>query len=176
MLGRRGFAVESAAARVCREAGGRVTLNMMVRDELRDALGCSARPRHQTAGSCRKRFATVWWHTTGHRHDFGVHVALRWLSEAWGCSQGRCSSPNSQTQEGAHLSRADWTARSGQIGGSGWRGWAGLRRCDRSCASWPGPKHGLNRPSSEAGQSRLGGYGGLQPWRAALLGLSLLPY
>ena len=32
MLGRRGFAVESAAARVCREVGGRVTLNMMVRD------------------------------------------------------------------------------------------------------------------------------------------------
>ena len=32
VLGRRGFAVESAAARVCREAGGRVTLNVMVRD------------------------------------------------------------------------------------------------------------------------------------------------
>ena len=32
MLGRRGFAVESAAARVCREAGGRVTTNVMVRD------------------------------------------------------------------------------------------------------------------------------------------------
>ena len=32
VLGRRGSAVESAAARVCREAGGRVTLNMMVRD------------------------------------------------------------------------------------------------------------------------------------------------
>ena len=32
VLGRRGFAVESAAARICREAGGRVTLNMMVRD------------------------------------------------------------------------------------------------------------------------------------------------
>ena len=32
VLGRRRFAVESAAARVCREAGGRVTVNMMVRD------------------------------------------------------------------------------------------------------------------------------------------------
>ena len=31
-LGRRGFALESAAARVCREAGGRVTTNAMVRD------------------------------------------------------------------------------------------------------------------------------------------------
>ena len=32
LLGRRGFAVESAGARVCREAGGRVGVNVMVRD------------------------------------------------------------------------------------------------------------------------------------------------
>ena len=31
-LGRRGFALESATARVCREAGGKVTTNVMVRD------------------------------------------------------------------------------------------------------------------------------------------------
>ena len=32
VMGRRGFAVESAAARVCREGGARVTTNVMVRD------------------------------------------------------------------------------------------------------------------------------------------------
>ena len=32
VLGRRGFALESAAARVCREAGGRVSANVLVRD------------------------------------------------------------------------------------------------------------------------------------------------
>ena len=32
VLGRRGFAVESAAARVCREAGARVSLNVLVQD------------------------------------------------------------------------------------------------------------------------------------------------
>ena len=32
VLGRRGFALESATARVCREAGGTVTTNVMVRD------------------------------------------------------------------------------------------------------------------------------------------------
>ena len=32
VLGRRGFAVESAVARVCREAGGRVATNLLVRD------------------------------------------------------------------------------------------------------------------------------------------------
>ena len=32
VLGRRGFAVESAAARICREGGGRVRTNVLVRD------------------------------------------------------------------------------------------------------------------------------------------------
>ena len=32
VLGRRGFALESAAARVCREAGDRVSANVLVRD------------------------------------------------------------------------------------------------------------------------------------------------
>ena len=32
VLGRRGFAVENAAARICREAGGRVSTNVWVRD------------------------------------------------------------------------------------------------------------------------------------------------
>ena len=32
LLGRRGFALESVAARICREAGGRVTTNVMFRD------------------------------------------------------------------------------------------------------------------------------------------------
>ena len=32
VLGRRGFAVESAAARICREAGARVMVNVFVRD------------------------------------------------------------------------------------------------------------------------------------------------
>ena len=32
VLGRRGFALESMLARICREAGGRVTTDIMVRD------------------------------------------------------------------------------------------------------------------------------------------------
>ena len=32
MLGRRGYALESVAARICREAGGRVRTNMFIRD------------------------------------------------------------------------------------------------------------------------------------------------
>ena len=44
MLGRRGFALESATARVCREAGGKVTTNVMVRDlDLDDPRAADAR-------------------------------------------------------------------------------------------------------------------------------------
>ena len=32
MLGRRGYALESIMARICREAGGRVRTNLMIRD------------------------------------------------------------------------------------------------------------------------------------------------
>ena len=40
VLGRRGFALESAAARVCREAGARVTTNVMVRDLVLLPMDC----------------------------------------------------------------------------------------------------------------------------------------
>ena len=72
VLGRRGFSVERE--RSCQS----LPRSRRASDPQHDGhgLGCSARPRHQTAGSCRRLFATVWWHTTGHRHDFGVHVAL----------------------------------------------------------------------------------------------------
>ena len=139
VLGRRGFAVESAAARVCHEAGGRVTLNMMVRDmDL-------AVPHAHTAGNCRRRFATVWGHTTGHARHGAAHrdgVALLTVRR-----QKERTCPE---LIGPHA-RARLVVLAGEVDG--------LRRRDRdrSCASWPGPKHGLNRPSSEAGQSKLGG-------------------
>ena len=49
VLGRRGFALESGTARVCREAGGRVTTNVMVRDlELDDPQAAGTQ-----VGNCR---------------------------------------------------------------------------------------------------------------------------
>ena len=49
VLGRRGFAVERAAARICREGGARVTVNMLVRDM---DLPCAERTRHTQIGNC----------------------------------------------------------------------------------------------------------------------------
>ena len=58
VLARRGFSVESVAARICREAGGRVTTNILVRDLDLDLEGPGdARKQHsawrKTKGGCR---------------------------------------------------------------------------------------------------------------------------
>ena len=48
VLGKRGFALESVTARVCREAGGRVTTNVLVGDldlEVPDRVGGAQLPR-----------------------------------------------------------------------------------------------------------------------------------
>ena len=65
VLGRRGYALESVAARICREAGGQVTTNVMVRD-LDLAVPHAADARR--VGSCGRWFATVRWGSTGCGH------------------------------------------------------------------------------------------------------------
>ena len=54
VLGRRGFAVESAIARICREGGARVSTNVFMRD-----LDLGAFNRGRWA-------VTVWWSPVGH--------------------------------------------------------------------------------------------------------------
>ena len=56
VLGRRGFALESAAARVCRESGARVATNLFVRDM---DLGAKRGRQQAARGGCG-RFTTVW--------------------------------------------------------------------------------------------------------------------
>ena len=69
VLGRRGFALESAAARVCREAGGRVSVNQYVRD-----LDIAA-PTQPTTADCRWP-PSVPWRAVGHRHYDGFPSQL----------------------------------------------------------------------------------------------------
>ena len=120
VLGRRGFAVESAAARVCREAGGRVTLNMMVRD-----MDLAVPHAHDT-----RRLEVV---ADGLPLFGGTQLAIdTTLVSTLHCdgSARRGAAHSGQAQEGAHLSRADRTTCSGQIGGFSWRGWGSLVRWD----------------------------------------------
>ena len=96
VLGRRGFAVESAAARVCREVGGRVTLNTMGQGHgwlFRTPTTLDGWKLSQTVCHC---FVAHNWQSCPR--------CTRWLSETWCCSQGRCSSRRGQAQEGAHFS------------------------------------------------------------------------
>ena len=62
VLGRRGFALESAAARVCRDAGARVSSNVRVHGP-----GSTRRSRQSATGDCCWRLATFWersWRST----------------------------------------------------------------------------------------------------------------
>ena len=75
VLGRRGFALESAAARVCREAGARVTVNALLRDlENSGSRRCRQRPTR----SGRRLSPLVARTTTGHWHDDGVSSRAGW--------------------------------------------------------------------------------------------------
>ena len=122
VLGRRGFAVESVAARICREAGGRVTTNVMVRDM--DLV----RPNvHDT-----RRLEVV---VDGLSLFGGVRLAVdttvvkcpscQWGSTAQCCTQRRGSFGSSSPEEGAQLSGGDRQRRKGQVG------------CTRGRSGWP---------------------------------------
>ena len=85
-------------------------------------LGCSARPRHQTVGICRRRFATVW----------------NWQSTRLWCP--RCTV----------MAQRDVVLLKKEVGGR----WSDETRS--FLCQLAGPKHGMNRPSSWAGKSKLG--------------------
>ena len=66
LLARMGFAVEIAAAKVCREAGARVSSNIMVRDV---DLPATASIWRQKIGNCGRRLSNLWGHAVGDRHQ-----------------------------------------------------------------------------------------------------------
>ena len=100
VLGRREFSMESAAARVCREAGGRVTTNVRVQD-LDHGLPM--------------------FHGAQLAIDT-VSVAQGWISAPAVRNLGwRCNGP-SPRMERAHLSQTCAGSRKGAFGGGGLRG------------------------------------------------------
>ena len=73
VLGRRGFALESAAARICREAGARVSTNIFVRDlDLASFGGVDGR-RLEVVAEGLPVFSPG---SAGHRHYSGLFFAL----------------------------------------------------------------------------------------------------
>ena len=75
VLGRRGFALETAAARVCREAGGRVMTNMFVRElDLAPGVNTTDGRRLEVVAD---GVGSVPGSSVGHGHHIGVGSARR---------------------------------------------------------------------------------------------------
>ena len=122
VLGRRGHAVESAAARVCREAGARVTTNVMLRDlDLFLPQGADGR-RLEVVADGLPLFDGA--QLACCPHHVGEPTPLRRVSASrstfyrWGCPQ--CS----KTKKGESVPRTCWSPSScslvvlaGEVGG-----------------------------------------------------------
>ena len=118
VLGRRGFAVESAAARVCREGGARVTTNKIPRSR----HGCCPpeSTRHETSGGGRGRAPLVRGAAVGLGHHTRVEFALRRVASAWSSKQRWCSVGRCAPTEEPNVSLAHGTSWPRPFGCVGW--------------------------------------------------------
>ena len=95
VLGRRGFVVESTGARICREAGGRVTTNVMMRDLDLPVPHASDQRRLEIVADGLPLFGSV---------QLAVDTPLRWNTTPRSGQRRRCSFGSRTAQEGVHLS------------------------------------------------------------------------
>ena len=110
--GTQGFAVESAAARVCREAGARV---------LRSRRG----PRALLTTAVWKLWRMACHRSTGSAgsgYGYGVCPQKGGNATPTMCYHGRCSSRDSSATERDNVSRAEWPTREDKVRGLGGRG------------------------------------------------------
>ena len=116
VLGRRGWPLESVAARICREAGARVRTNVYVRDmdlatrRTLDGRGLEVGGRWP---------ATFRWSTAGHRHNDGITLPQRWHCPARSSTEERGCVDGGPREQGADLPRACWGRRPSQTCGLG---------------------------------------------------------
>ena len=113
MLVRRGYALESVAARICREAGGRVRTNMFVRDMDLDVPVNNGRRLEVVADGLPLHGGPV---GSGH---FGVCTTCGWETMMRSSEPGWGRAAGSQTQEGGHVSGAGRPSQLSQVGGLG---------------------------------------------------------
>ena len=111
VLGRRGFALESAVARICREAGGRVATNTFMRD-MDLAVPATDNRRLEVVVDG----LPLW-------HDPRVCDALRRFSTPWSRRAWWCCSRDSAQAEGTTLPRIGGTSKQSSIGGARGGSW-----------------------------------------------------
>ena len=97
VLGSRGFAVESAAARVCREAGGRVSTNISIQDMDIVAPNLLDDRRVEVLAASVPRAAV------GNRHNTGVCAGTRWSSTPSLRPRRRCDPRSRSPEKGTPL-------------------------------------------------------------------------
>ena len=118
-LGRRGFALESAAVRVCREAGARVTTNCSGPGSGFASPSCR---RQSQIGSGRGWVAHFRWVPVGLGHDSGMCFALRW-SAAHRSSRHAVVLQRARRRKELQVPRARGQRKSGAPRCFGHRGW-----------------------------------------------------
>ena len=170
VLGRRGFPVESAAARVCREAGARVSTNVMVRDL--DIL-----PLDRQDG--RKLEVVADGLPLFHGAQLAIDTTIVSPLRADGTPR-----PESHANDGAALRAArrvktrTYPELTGEVGGLDWWCWrpksegAGQRKLKCSCASCPKRKQEQNQFPSRLKLELRGCTDGALFWHVAAQGRS----
>ena len=121
MLGRRGYALESFMARVCREAGGRVRTNLLVRDVDVPAPNASDGRRLEAVVDCLPVRGGPRWPSTPPamaRQDGEPTRTVAWLS-------------GGTEEERTHIPRTPWPASTGATCGRCSGSWRSLVRGDQ---------------------------------------------
>ena len=162
VLGRRGFALESAAARVCREAGGRVSVNVAVRDlDIGVPNEADAR-RLEVVADGLPLF---------HGAQIGVDTTLVSVLRRNGTPHPRCAN-----EDGAALAAARKRAILNWLVNTGAPGWwsspaklvgVGQRSVVNSSACWPRPRCAVSLKSCGLEPNKRGSSGGV-PFLLAL--------
>ena len=161
VLGRRGFALESAAARICREAGGRVTLNVRVNDLDLPPRGAQDQRRLEVVADGLPLF-------------HGAQLAIDTTMVSTEREGGWCSSCAREAPERDHVPRALGSERPCPFGGPGLRS----GRWSVESTSFLSPRRsrsGMSRLRFAPAPVTLGSADGALSWPAARPGPSPHP-
>ena len=169
VLGSRGYALESAAARVCREAGGRDSTNVLLRDMALDTVQADGRRLEVVVdGLPLFRGAQLAIDTTlvsPLRGDGQLH---RRCADVDGAALDEARRRKERTNPGCANATAeqDWSSWLLKLGADG------RTRPPTSSSNSPRRRREVCLVFCKSGQDRLGRCGGVPCWLAAVLELS----
>ena len=152
VLSRRGFAVESAVEQICREAGARVSTNVMVGDL--DIAGSNTRCTEvggRGRGTVHFRRCAV-----GTGCNFGVHPSWGWDTFEEVRQDGRGCFAIGKEAQGGQVPRVERITRKGPFGGHCWGSWWTMVTRDSGFLAISGTLQGSWCTSHPSGERRGG--------------------